>query len=152
MTGQVDRGFQARNDASREQLARVLALLTDDDLARVVDGWTIGTNLAHLAFWDRFTLLRWQEAAASVREVPIGVGPPMFDLINDALVAEWSALSGPTVRALAVGSAAAVDAHLATLTDERVAAAVEAGLLRNVDRSLHRAAHLDAVEALIGNG
>ena len=77
---------------------------------------------------------------------------PGYDFINDALVAEWSALSGPTIRALAVDSAAAIDAHIATLTDERVAAAVEAGLVRNVDRSLHRCAHLDPIESLLDNG
>jgi hypothetical protein len=45
----VDRGFLARNEASRSRLVRLLDRMTDADLAIVIDGWTAGTNLAHLA-------------------------------------------------------------------------------------------------------
>jgi len=147
----VDRGFAARNDASRGRLVRLLDRLTDSDLGRVVDGWSVGTNLAHLAFWDRFLLVRWEEAAASGRAHPIDVGPPLFDLLNDALAAQWALLDLASVRVLVLGAAEALDAHLATLPDDRVAAIQAAGLPRLVERTLHRAGHLDPIEtALFG--
>ena len=150
MTAAVDRSFQERNGAARARLARILDRLRPPDLELIVDGWTVGTNLAHLAFWDRFTLVRWEEAAASGREVPLGLGPPLFDLVNEALAPEWARLDLDAVRALTLDAATRLDASIAALPDERVAAAIAAGMRRNVDRSMHRAVHLDPIEAALG--
>src|SRR4051794_20409611 len=88
----MDRSYIARNDASRAHLEQLLDSLTEEQLALEADGWPVGVHLAHLAFWDRFTLLRWQETVRSGRDIPVSVMDPLTDLINDAQVDQWAAL------------------------------------------------------------
>src|SRR5262245_55316987 len=88
--GVMDRGYIERNDASRARLRALLERLTDEDLGRKVGDWTVGMSLAHLAFWDRFGQLRWIETVASGRDLPVQVGSPLTDLINDTSLDLWS--------------------------------------------------------------
>ena len=145
----MDRSYIARNDASRAHLEALVDRLTDDQLAIVADGWPVGVHLAHLAYWDRFTLLRWQETVRSGRTVPVSVGDPLLDLINDAQVAQWGALGSAETRALVKLAAADGDAHIASLPDSLVQAAQDAGLDRTLDRSVHRQLHLGPVETAL---
>lgn len=63
----MDRSHADRNDAARTRLRDLVARLGDDGLARpLADGWTVGAMLAHLAFWDRIVLARWQRRSRSV--------------------------------------------------------------------------------------
>ncbi len=146
----MDRSYIARNDASRAHLEGLLDSLTAEHLALEVDGWAVGVHLAHLAFWDRFTLLRWQETVRSGRAVPVSVVAPLTDLINDAQVGLWAALHMDERRALVRLAAADCDAHVADLSDTLVQAAQDAGLDRTLDRSVHRHVHLGPVEAALG--
>ena len=145
----MDRSYIERNDASRVRLEALIDRLTEDQFALVVDGWPVGVHIAHLAFWDRFTLLRWQETVRSGRPVPVNVGEPLTDLINDAQVGQWAALGREERRALVALAAADCDAHVAELPDALAQAAVHAGMERTLDRSVHRALHLDPVEAAL---
>jgi len=147
----MDRGYIQRNDASRERLRATLARLSDDALRRDVDGWTIAMTLAHLAFWDRFTHLRWIETAASGRALPVSTGSPQTDLINDTNADLWArTLDAAAIRAFVLLAATDVDAHVAALPDALVEAAQAAGLERHLDRSRHRDDHLDRIEAAVG--
>ncbi|MCY7417283.1 MAG: DinB family protein [Chloroflexi bacterium] len=148
----MDRSYIARNDASRTHLEGLLDSLTEEQLTLEVDGWSVGVHLAHLAFWDRFTLLRWQETARSGRALPVSVVAPLTDLINDAQVGQWAALHTDELRALVRLSAADCDAHVAELSDTLVQAAQDAGLDRTLDRSVHRQLHVGPVEAALGAG
>jgi hypothetical protein len=145
----MDRGYIARNDASRARLAALVGRLTDLDMAREVDGLTVAGTLAHLAFWDRLTILRWDEAERSGREVPISVGQPLTDLVNDTLAHAWTALDPGEARMLALATAEACDAFTAALPDAKVAAAYAAGMDRAVERSFHREGHLAPIEAVL---
>jgi DinB superfamily len=145
----MDRTYITRNDASRAHLDDLVDHLTEEQLAIVADGWPVRVHLAHLAFWDRFTLLRWEETVRSGRELPVAVGDVLLDLINDAQVAHWGALHAEETRALVKLAAADCDAHVATLPDAFIQAAQDAGLPRTLDRSVHRALHLGPVEAAL---
>lgn len=145
----MDRSFNARNDASRKRLADVLGRLSDAALERPLDAWSGAAILAHLAFWDRMVLVRWEHAAREGLRTPITFDSPVTDLINDSQMAEWSALPTGLARELAVSACAACDAHVAQLDDAAVQAAIDAGHLRLVDRSVHRTMHLDALEAAV---
>jgi hypothetical protein len=68
------------------------------------------------------------------------------DLINDAALATWAALPASVAGSLAVAAAEEVDGIVARLSDVAVAAVVEDGRSRLVDRSLHRAEHLDLID------
>ena len=54
-------------------------------------------------------------------------------------------------RALVILAAADCDAHVAELPDVLAQAAVDAGMERALDRSVHRALHLDPVEAALAD-
>jgi len=144
----MDRGYIERNEASRARLRALLERLTDEDLSRKVGDWTVAMSLAHLAFWDHFGHLRWIETGASGREVPVAVGSPLTDLINDTSLDIWArALDVEGIRVFVLEAAEAFDAHVAGLPDQLVEAAQAADLPRTLDRSIHRAGHLDPIEA-----
>ena len=68
------------------------------------------------------------------------------DLVNEASVDQWGALSTAEAAGLALRAAEALDAFIERLTEDRVAAALAAGFTRLVDRSLHRNEHLDDLD------
>ena len=52
--------YGQRNAESRARLVSVCERINDEQLARIAFGeWTISAVFAHLAFWDRITLARW---------------------------------------------------------------------------------------------
>ena len=58
----MDRSYVAENDAARERLRALVARSTDDDLACPLgQHWTVSVGLAHLAFWDRLWLAKFEE-------------------------------------------------------------------------------------------
>ncbi len=126
--------------AGERAAAGPVAAVGDDE------GWGPGVALAHLAFWDRMVLARWQRADAHGEEFPPSLAPIVSDLVNEASFAQWSTLSVRDATDLALSAAEAIDAYLADLPDERIQAARAAGFERLVDRSIHRNDHLDAVE------
>ena len=151
----VDRYYLERNQASRERLRDVVGRLTRADLARPIDpsdqsSWTIGQALGHLAFWDRFVASRWRAAgAAGPGHRPIYVPDEVEDLISSGLEPLLSAFvdgSGAGLMGEALAAADAVDGLIANLSDETLLRAVLAERPRMLDRSAHRAAHLDAIE------
>ncbi len=146
----MDRSHVQRNDASRERLRRLLDRLTDDDLGRPVGGWTIGVALLHLAFWDRFTQRRWEHVIAMGGTVPPSLGRPFADLVNDASVDAWSVVDPTDARRMVLAAADACDRCVADLPDALAEAALSSGMERAIDRSAHRATHLDPIAAELG--
>jgi hypothetical protein len=142
--------YSEPNAASRRRLEELTRKLTDEDLARSTGyGWTVAALLAHLAFWDQrmiVILRRWQEE---------GLDPSPIDAmaVNDSLRVICDALEPRTAVELCLSYAEAVDAELDALTAdltkqlEEHAAATETQFRMN--RSLHRDAHLDDIEALL---
>lgn len=138
------------NDAERERLVEIVHRLTPrEHTLEAMPGWTIGSLLAHLAFWDRLVIERWTRATADGAAAPPGLSEALTDIINAASQAQWWALPGPVAGAEAIAAAEAVDAYVATLAPVQVTTAQTAGLDRLVDRSRHRAEHLDAIEAAL---
>ena len=80
----VERPFIERNAVERARLEALVARLSNDDLARTLDGgWTVAAKLAHLAFWEQRALVllaKWQREGA-VRPSPVDE-----DVVNDALL------------------------------------------------------------------
>jgi hypothetical protein len=140
------------NEEQRERLTEVVQQLTADDHAReVMPGWTIGALLGHLAFWDRLVIERWTVAIADGATVPVSLSDVLTDLINAASLSQWLGMPGPLAGREVVAAAEAVDAYVEGLEEARIVAAEEAGLARLIDRSRHRAEHLDAIEAALGD-
>lgn len=136
-----------RNDASRERLGALAGRLSDADLRRVVGGgWTVAALLAHLAFWDRYVLARWEDADRTGQSVPPIIGDIHLDLTNAAALPQWRALDPRFAARDALDAAAAVDDRIRRLTPEQVAAVESSGRPALVDRSVHRSPHLDEID------
>ena len=148
----ADRSFEGRNVAGRERLERFLARLDPAAHATELDGgWTVGALLGHLAFWDRMVLARWELARRTGAATPIDLPDAITDLLNEAAMEGWRALSPEAVAELVDAAATAVDGVLATLPDASVDAVLAEGRPRLLDRSRHRDEHLDAIEAALGH-
>jgi hypothetical protein len=142
--------YSKQNAESRRRLEALVQRLSDQDLARSTDyGWTVAALLAHLAFWDQrmiMILRRWQQEGLDSSPMDSGV-------VNDSLRVICHALEPRAAIELCLSSAKAVDAEFDTLTPDFVkqleehAAATETQFRMN--RSLHRNAHLDDIEALL---
>ncbi|MFL5776819.1 MAG: hypothetical protein ACJ76W_11145 [Chloroflexota bacterium] len=142
-----DAGHNDRNDASRRRLADLASRLGADELALEIDDtWTVGALLAHLAFWDRLVEARWTHADASGSATPIGLDDELTDLINGAAIPAWRIVDPRRLSALVVTAAEDVDALIAALPGESVAAVLAEGRPRLIDRSRHRDLHLSAIE------
>jgi hypothetical protein len=147
----TDRSFTWRNARASDELRGLVETLSADDLATDVGGnWTVATCLAHLAFWDRWQIVRWRAAAAAGLPVPADVPDNVPDLANAALEATWRALPGETAAALALQAASEIDALVAALADTSVDAAPAAGRVRLLDRSIHRLEHVAQIRRCLG--
>ena len=142
--------YSEQNAESRRRLETVVRRLSDQDLARSTDyGWTVAALLAHLAFWDHrmiVILRRWQQEG-------LDSSPMDASVVNDALRVICQAIEPRAAIELCLSSAEAVDAEFDTLTADFVKqleehAAATATQFR-MNRSLHRNAHLDDIEALL---
>jgi hypothetical protein len=142
--------YAHQNDESRRRLQALVQRLSEADLARSTDyGWTVAALLAHLAFWDQrmiMILKRWKEEGLDASPMDTGV-------VNDALRVICHAMEPRKAVQLCLSSAEAADAELARLTAEEVkhleehAASTDTQFRMN--RSLHRAGHLNDIEALL---
>ncbi len=145
-------GHNRANDESRAEIDEVAVQLTPDDLDRTAESeWTVAMLFGHLAFWDRFLLVRWQTALAAGRDEPEQVPDGLADLLNGALEPILAALAGAAAVAQAASAAASLDALIAALPERSVQAASAAGHVRLLDRSLHRREHLAQIRAALSD-
>ncbi len=145
------RRFEDANAEATAALRELLASLDETDLsADLGGGWTVSMALAHLAFWDAWHLTRWQDATATGQSAPAPVADAVSDWANASLEATWRALPAAAAVALALAAADAVDAHVAGLPDAAVEAARAVGGARWVERSAHRADHIEQIRRAIG--
>ena len=153
----ADRSYLARNEASRARLRELLATLVSGDLSLAAgeSDWTAGQVLGHLAFWDRFLAARWRAAlAAGPGAQPIALPDELAGLLNDGLPPTWSAFAATAAEAAIVetiDAAEAIDHLIASLPEAAPVAAILADRPTLLDRSIHRAEHIETIEhALAG--
>jgi len=138
----MNRDFVGENEASlRELRARVESLKHEDFGRRLANGWTVAEALCHLAFWDRVMLgriERWERGGVE----PVILDTRSADPINDGVEMLSGAVSGPEAARMAIESAEATDAKVASLSAERVEWMIAGGFERMLHRHLHRREHL----------
>jgi len=143
----MERQFIIDNKKERDRLKKLVARLTDDELKLVIykEGWTIAAVLAHLAFWDNYALAllkRWEKN---------GVSPSHheWDNINDALFSLTLDIPPRTAAESAITSAEATDNEVRQSTPEFIGSVEKLNEPYRLNRSIHRKAHLDEIEALV---
>lgn len=142
--------YAQQNTESRQRLQTLIQGLFDADLACTTDyGWTVAALLAHLAFWDHRManiLKRWQAEGLDPSEIDAGV-------VNDSLKVICHALEPHVAAQLALSAAEKIDSELELLTEEFTRELEEHAASTNtqfrMNRSLHRNAHMDDIEALL---
>src|ERR1700704_4499876 len=138
--------YVQRNAKSRERLASVCDRLSDEQLARIAFGeWTISAVLAHLAFWDRIALERWNIFEKDRQPIPV-----LADIVNTAGAPGWLATPPREAARLVLEAAEAVDQRIEKLPKDLIEAARPMNP-RMFERFHHRDEHLSAIEAVIAN-
>jgi DinB family protein len=141
----TDRGFQAKNQETRERLAALVGRLGDAELGRSVGhGWTVATTLVHLAFWD----LRAVRLIEQYRRDGVRPSVTDVDVLNDTIRALGDGIPPRAAARLALEAAERVDRAIEALPDalvEAVAARVGDETFR-LGRHNHRAEHLEEIE------
>ena len=114
----------------------------------LTNGWTVAATLAHIAFWDRFTLARWRRLSEDgVRPVRV---PDLLDLVNETALPQWMALAGAEASRQALEAAEAVDDVISAAPMELAHEMAQSGLDGMLDRSTHRGRHMAEIESALG--
>ncbi|MCC7363101.1 MAG: DinB family protein [Dehalococcoidia bacterium] len=138
------------NDLQRARLEQLLAELKPEHYgASLGGGWTVGSALAHLAFWDRRGQLIFEHWLAG-ETPPVGLPAWYEDLPNDVLLEQWTALPGAEAGRLALAAAAAIDAVIAALPAEVTDAVVARDEVWRMRRAGHRGEHVDQIREALG--
>ena len=145
--------YVAENAAARDRVLSLVSQLTDDQMATPLEGgWTIGAELAHLAFWDRMHVGRLRAALEAGADLPGPFPPGAVDALNNSGLHGWRLIDGGAAIRLFAEASAEVDSYLATLDPAVVDRIRSAGLPRLIERFRHRTEHGDAIERAGGRG
>jgi DinB superfamily len=140
-------GVDRSNRATTDRLRTLAGRLSDEELSHEIDPpWTASGLFAHIAFWDRFVLERWQLAAARGERTPMQVDDGLMNRINDAALDQWMSIPPRKAVDLCTAAAAAIDVFVAGIDAAVREALVSEGRERLADRSLHREDHLRTLE------
>ena len=97
-------------DSSRDSMTTSLQQMVGAD-------WTVASVLAHLAFWDQSTSVRWEDYARGGEL--LGFPDRVIDVVNAANLPTWLALPGRTAVDLALQAAETVGRPHRTLPCRR---------------------------------
>ncbi len=138
------------NEENSKETARLRAVCERlDDAAWKKDlggGWTIGTMICHLAFWDQMTIERLQKW---IRKGTL-VQPPDADnveVINESLRAVSAGVARKEGIEIALRAADMMDEVVRSLSAEQTSELEKSGRDRWFKRSVHRQLHLPRIEA-----
>jgi uncharacterized damage-inducible protein DinB len=137
--------YKRRNAESRGRLASICERVNNEQLARIAFGdWTVSAVLAHMAFWDRVALERWntfEKERQPVLQLP--------EFLNTVGAADWRAIPPRRAVRSALEAADALDKKIEELPDDLIEAARQANNPRMFERFHHREDHLSAIERVI---
>jgi len=141
----MGRPYATENDAERTRLKAFVAGLSDATIARSIGhGWTVGVGLAHLAFWDRLWLAKFEEWERT-DVVRISSVENFVNGINDGMLPWWQAIAPAQIKYEVITAAEATDSKAESLPGALVEA-ILAVRPRTLVRATHRRQHLDEIE------
>ena len=144
----MERLFVVENARERERLTTLVQQLTHEELRLPMGaGWTIAAALAHLAFWDQWSLVRLR----SWKKCGVSFSPIDIDATNDTFLPFALALEPRVAAKLSVSSAEAIDCELEEASDDLIRAIEGLGDRFRLYRAIHRKMHLDEIEAVLQN-
>lgn len=140
----------AANADSLLELRALVGRLTDADLARSLGGgWTVGTALGHLAFWD----MRAAVIADRWKVGNVVSGSNIDDEgVNEAIEPLLLAASGRALATMALASAAAANTAINRLPPELLTHALGGNGVFEGRRADHRREHMEQIERALAEG
>ena len=142
----MERSYITENDAERTRLKVLVAGLSDADLACPIrPGWTVGVGLAHLAFWDRLWLAKFEEAERTGTFNLIPGTASQFNAMNDGMLIWFQNIAPAQVKYEVVAAAEAIDIKATGLPDWLVEE-ILAKRPRTLIRAVHRREHLGEID------
>lgn len=138
--------FNEKNDNSRKKISDILNRISDSQWhTEIGGGWTVGTMLCHIAFWDKMTIERLQvlKETGNLTSVP---EKDNLDVINDSVRYMCSAFSLEAGKRLVIDCMNQVDLLVSQLTPDEIKILQESGRERWIQRNLHREIHLPGLE------
>jgi hypothetical protein len=144
--------WRAADRTSRDRLREVGSRLQAIGAGetRLADGWTAAATIAHIGVWDSMMAARWRDAHTAGRGVPDELPRWIVDLVNAGTLPLLGTLSIEAAAVFAERGASELAEVLAGVDEESLLEAYRVGRSNLVDRSRHRAEHLDAIEAALG--
>jgi hypothetical protein len=139
---EAERAYLARNAGELERLRALGSRLLAGELPPgLTGGWTPSAVFAHLSFWDRLVLARWDlyDRDGAIETLP----DTHTDLVNAAGLPLWLALPPEAAVAQAIEAAGQVVDRIAALSPAAVEAALTTGRRAMLDRTFHWTPHLD---------
>ncbi|MCE9598777.1 MAG: maleylpyruvate isomerase N-terminal domain-containing protein [Spirochaetia bacterium] len=138
--------FRIENKNQNERFRRLLNRLDSTQWQRDIGGgWTTGTMICHLAFWEKMTsfrLKKWIETG-TLAAVP---DADNILAINDSVRDVSTAIGFEAGSKLAIQAMDEIDGLVAGLDESRLAELEKTGRERWFKRSLHRDTHLTRIE------
>lgn len=140
----------AANAASLAELRALVGRLSDADLARPLGGgWTAGTALGHLAFWDMRAATvadRWKlDNAVSGSNID-------DEGVNEAIEPLLFVAPARALATIALAAAAAANTAIGRLPADLLAHALVDDGVFNAARHEHRREHIDQIERALASG
>ena len=144
--------WREADQRSRDRIVHVTARVKASGAERteLADGWTIPQLIAHIGVWDSLTAARWRDAQAAGKTIPGELPQGLVDFVNAGTLPLLATLTLDAALALAERGAQELADILGGVDDDSVLEAYRLGRSNLVDRSRHRAEHLDAIEEALG--
>ncbi|MGD1052375.1 MAG: hypothetical protein ABR950_00960 [Candidatus Dormibacteria bacterium] len=143
-----ERAYLTRNAMELGRLRALGSRLLSGDLVpQLAGGWTPSAVFAHLAFWDRLVLARWElyDRDGVIETLP----DTHTDLVNAAGMRLWLDLPREAAVAEAIEAAHQVVERIAALSPEAVDVALATGRRAMLDRTFHWTSHLDGLAGVL---
>jgi len=138
--------FREENKQENSRLRSVANRLTAQQWSLDLGGgWTVGTMLCHVAFWDKMTAIRLQRWIATDRLAAVP-DQDNVDSINDSVRSLAGQIRFEEGAKFVLMCADEIDLLVAELPATRLEALEKSGRDRWVKRSLHRQIHLARIE------
>ena len=141
--------FQEDNSAETERLRALLSKLDASTWNKDAGGgWTVGTMICHLGFWDRMTsarILAWK-SHGRLTAIP---DTDNVEAINESVRFLSQGVDLAQGTRLALQAASEIDSLAASLSPAELKALESSGRERWFRRSLHRQAHLEKLERVL---
>lgn len=138
--------WAGENKTQTRRLESLIAALDDSAWTKDIGGgWTIGTMICHLAFWDRMTAarIRFFQTHGRLTSVP---DADNIEAINNSVRLLSEGLDRHAGGKLAIKCAHEIDELAASLSDAQRTELENTGRDRWFKRFLHRQIHLARIE------